>query len=311
VVQITTCLEKEFFETILPASGTVILGDGTTTLSIQGIGTVKCKVGSATLIIPNVRYIPDLSESICSLFQHIKTPDHGLDSTFEDGLYLKFPGFQTKALIGIDDIYLDMLPLSSSEYFSRPSEHKPPTGLPMYCRNIIQPNSEQLEPITKGNILQDLGQYYNEVTTKRQLGLDVPAGFRTNSAHTKQYLLYTPPRKSANIQPCETDSASHDNITIDQLSMTPLHSNCSLDLGLLSNTDPVSDTSMVPFIPIIRSVDKPSSSLPKNISMSEDYLRSCVGFHRIDTLKKHLLQLYQPTVTLDHTPPDAILDPGC
>ncbi len=141
--------------------------------------------------------------------------------------------------------------------------------------------------------------------------MDVPAGFRTNSAHTKQYLLYTPPRKSANIQPCETDSASHDNITIDQLSTTPLHSNCSLDLGLLSNTDPVSDTSTVPFIPIIRSVDKPSSSLPKNISMSEDYLRSCVGFHRIDTLKKHLLQLYQPTVTLDHTPPDAILDPGC
>jgi hypothetical protein len=44
--------------------------------------------------------------------------------------------------------------------------------------------------------------------------------------------------------------------------------------------------------------------------MTEDYLRSCVGYRRIDTLKKNLACLYQPTITLDHTPPDAILDPG-
>jgi len=65
----------------------------------------------------------------------------------------------------------------------------------------------------------------------------------------------------------------------------------------------------IPFIPIIRSVDKPSSSLPKNILMSEDFLRSWVGFHRIDTLKRNFSSLYQPMVSLDHTPPDAILDP--
>jgi hypothetical protein len=44
--------------------------------------------------------------------------------------------------------------------------------------------------------------------------------------------------------------------------------------------------------------------------MTEDYLRSCVGYRRIDTLKKYLACLYQPTITLDHTPPDTILDPG-
>jgi len=44
--------------------------------------------------------------------------------------------------------------------------------------------------------------------------------------------------------------------------------------------------------------------------MTEDLLRSCVGFHRIDMLKRNLPTLYQPTLTLDHSTPDAILDPG-
>jgi hypothetical protein len=34
--------EIEFFETLTPAKGKVILGDGTTTLDILGIGTVRC-----------------------------------------------------------------------------------------------------------------------------------------------------------------------------------------------------------------------------------------------------------------------------
>ena len=62
------------------------------------------------------------------------------------------------------------------------------------------------------------------------------------------------------------------------------------------------------FIPIMRSVDKPSSSLPSHIAMSEDFIRSSVGFRKIDTLKKHFSQLYLPAVTLDNTPADAILD---
>jgi hypothetical protein len=44
--------------------------------------------------------------------------------------------------------------------------------------------------------------------------------------------------------------------------------------------------------------------------MSEDCLHSCVGFRCIDTRKKHMKSLFQPSVTLDSVPPDAILDPG-
>jgi hypothetical protein len=73
--------EKEFFLHILPSSGNVILGDGKTSLPIKGVGTVQCRVGTEILTIPNVRYIPDLSESIYSLFQHIQSPGHKLESS--------------------------------------------------------------------------------------------------------------------------------------------------------------------------------------------------------------------------------------
>ncbi len=61
----------EFFETLSPASGHVILGDGTTKLAIQGIGTIKCKLGDNILSVDGVRYVLTLSESIYSLFLHI------------------------------------------------------------------------------------------------------------------------------------------------------------------------------------------------------------------------------------------------
>jgi hypothetical protein len=46
--------ENEFFETLHPANGRVYLGDGKTALNIQGIGTVKCKIGNDVLTIDNV-----------------------------------------------------------------------------------------------------------------------------------------------------------------------------------------------------------------------------------------------------------------
>ncbi len=39
-------------------------------------------------------------------------------------------------------------------------------------------------------------------------------------------------------------------------------------------------------------------------------IRASVGFRRIDTIKGHLHDLYQDTICLDPTPPDAILDKG-
>ena len=66
--------ECEFFTKLTPAMGKVILGDGKTVLPIQGVGTVKCLVDVHELMIDNVQYIPDLSESIYSLFLHIQHP---------------------------------------------------------------------------------------------------------------------------------------------------------------------------------------------------------------------------------------------
>lgn len=57
-------------------------------------------------------------------------------------------------------------------------------------------------------------------------------------------------------------------------------------------------------------MDKPSSSLPSRITFSEDLLHASVGFRRIDTIKSHIQDLYQPTIKLDNLPPDAVLDSG-
>jgi len=44
--------------------------------------------------------------------------------------------------------------------------------------------------------------------------------------------------------------------------------------------------------------------------MSEDYLRTCVEFWRIDTLRKHFNDLYQTTLRFDSTPADAVFNDG-
>jgi hypothetical protein len=174
--------DKIFFTTLTPASGNVILGDGTTSVPIQGVGTVMCKVGSNVLTIPNVRYIPGLSESVYSLLQHIKSQDHGLDSTHDTGLYLEFPDFQTKAIIGSDDIYLDMLPLSSLplEDNQLPPSSSITSGVCHLLSESGTTTSTEVKMNT--NILQDLRHHYDTVKTKRQLGMNAPAGFRPRSS---------------------------------------------------------------------------------------------------------------------------------
>ena len=276
-----------------------------TTLPILGVGTVKYQIGSNFVNIPDVRYIPGLSESVYSLLIHIKIPGHGLDSSFDRGLHLTFPTFTTQAIVGSDDIYLDMKPCVSSTT----SEFKLFSTLPSdiaVCRDITQVDKLSDDNKQLDNILRDLRSYYQDVKLKRQTGLTVPPGFRSHSTYQRQIILHTPPRKSAkeNIEPdsqiplCDSTNLS-----------TPIRSNITSDSQLSLQRDNMS-SSDIPFTPIIRSVDKPSTSLPKQVSMTEDHLRACVGYRRIDTLKKNLASLYQPTITLDHTPPDAILDPG-
>jgi hypothetical protein len=131
-----------------PASGRVILGDGKTILDIKGIGTVKCKLGKHILKIENVRYIPDLAESIYSLFLHIQSPGHGLKSSFEEGMFIIFPTFQTKAILGTDDFYLDATPANSTVLDTHTldsevsSEINSSGTTDIFCRNIKHFQSE-------------------------------------------------------------------------------------------------------------------------------------------------------------------------
>lgn len=106
--------DKSFFTKIFPASGKVLLGDGHTSLPIQGIVMVHCRIGEHEMLIPKVQYVPDLTESIYSIFQHIQTLGHGIHSSFDEGLFLQFPNFKSKALIGQNDIYEDAVPFSTS-----------------------------------------------------------------------------------------------------------------------------------------------------------------------------------------------------
>jgi hypothetical protein len=106
--------EREFFKSLVPATGKIILGDGKSSVPIFGVGTVECQIGGNCLLIENVRYAPALSESIYSLFLHAQLPHHGVYSSFEERLFLNFPMFKMKAIIGTDDIYLDALPVSIS-----------------------------------------------------------------------------------------------------------------------------------------------------------------------------------------------------
>jgi len=168
------------------------------------------------------------------------------------------------------------------------------------------------ETLQLDNILQDFRQYYASVQTKHQLGFDVPAGFHQDTSLQRQYQLNTPPRhlSSDASQPTLSDEPSMNN----SIDPTPLilQSGSSITSDLLPILD---HKSTVPLpkplpIPLVRLVDKPSTSLPKHMSMTEDFLRACIGYRRIDTLKKNFTQLYQDSVKLDNLPADNVLDSG-
>lgn len=57
--------DLSFFDDIQQASGKVILGDGITCVPIQGIGNIRLKFVD-NITIKDVRYVPDLAESIYS-----------------------------------------------------------------------------------------------------------------------------------------------------------------------------------------------------------------------------------------------------
>ncbi len=102
--------EKEFFESITPATGHVRLGDGKTIIKISGVGTVECCIGDNILSINSVHYIPELSESIYSLFQHIQSPGHGLKSSLKMVYLLCFQLFRHMlSLVKVTFIWMPFL----------------------------------------------------------------------------------------------------------------------------------------------------------------------------------------------------------
>jgi len=286
--------DREFFSHLIPTSGQVILGDGKTSLQIKGVGTVKCRIGSNILLIDNVRWVPELSESIYSLFLHIQSLDHSIKSTCDEGLIISFPTFQTKAVIGKNDIYLNANPCTESIDDSNISRVHVSSDNSV-CKHLTQFQTEVATESQKvDNILLLLRRYYNEVKTKRQLNLEVPAGFRQSNQWQTDSRHHALLLKSSSIN-------SDKDISIEETIPTILPS--TIDL-LVDNTSTIpqpldSNTNSTPhsgLIPIIRSVDKSSSSLPNVITMNEDYLRASVGFRRVATMKKHLSTLYQKTV---------------
>jgi hypothetical protein len=73
---------------------------------------------------------------------------------------------------------------------------------------------------------------------------------------------------------------------------------------------PSMNLSSIANVPILRCVDKPATSLPSQITFTEDFLHASVGFCQVDTIKSLLATLYQDTVLLDSSPADAVLDLG-
>jgi hypothetical protein len=180
--------EKDFFETVSPATGHVILGDGKTSIKI----TVKCRVADHILLIDNVGYVPELSETIYSLFQHIQLPGHGLKSSFEEGLFIVFPTYQTRGIIGQTDIYLDAIPVQSSVPITD-STCSDSIDTSIFCRHLNQFQQEiTSETEYLDHLLSKLRQYYATVKTKRQLNLDAPAGFWKLNQHQIDYNLQLP-----------------------------------------------------------------------------------------------------------------------
>lgn len=202
--------EKEFFESMSPASGTVLLGDGQTSLRIEGVGVVKCRIGDNIITIPDVRYILSLAESIYSLFVHIQQPGYGLYSSFDEGLFINFPDFQSKAIVGDADIYLDIHPVD----IQRSGDPVLSSGTgdistDVFCRNVTKLQDDITAEIGMlDDILRRLRRYYSEVKTKRRLGLNVPAGFRSSSTLQQNYQAFTPPRRAKTLS-SNTDTTTN------------------------------------------------------------------------------------------------------
>ena len=89
--------ELAFFQSDIsppPPSAVVLLADNSS-IPVLGIGTASCTDGTNSFTLPNVLYVPQLTDSLYSLQEHWRTPGHDVRKTSEDNLELVFPTFTT------------------------------------------------------------------------------------------------------------------------------------------------------------------------------------------------------------------------
>lgn len=248
--------------------------------------------------------LPDLGKTVCSLLLHLKNPSHGLHSTSNQSLFITFPNFVTKAIIGDNDIYLNAVPVCATPLNQCPNDLPLPLdSTPPYTGvRQLQHEIGQQETRTLDNLLVNPWNYYKTIKTKRQLKMEVPAGFCSLMQAQRQFTHGLLERKMDTLLECSDSSISDAYLN---------HLSSDDETIITLNTSPHNDINpSSSYTPIIHSVEKPSSSLPSVMTLSEDFIRSSVGFRKIDTMKRHFSSLYQNSVKLDTTPADAVLDPG-
>jgi hypothetical protein len=138
---------------------------------------------------------------VYSLFIHIKPPGHGLESTTDQGLFLKFLDFKTRVIIGSNDIYLNAIPSSSV------IQHSPSVSSFSTLEDSITPVTTQFqadlthETKKLDNLLRALRTNSNTVKTKRQLKMEVPAGFCHLTSAQSDHVPKLPPCYSSISEP--------------------------------------------------------------------------------------------------------------
>ncbi len=207
--------------------------------------------------------------------------------------------FRSKAIVGSHDIYLDAVPVSTQSVLS-PSGSDPVTSVSV-CRSLSHLSDDAIvEPSEQNNLIYQLRQYYHDVKTKRQLNFEVPAGFRQTGIFQRNLKDHF---TATNTSDLPDISMLYEESTQDSTSL-------AVSTESITHSSPLPNESSDPRVPILRCVDKPSSSLPSRITLNEDFIRASVGPRRIDMIRSQFSSLYQDTIKFDNTPGDVILDSG-
>jgi len=189
---------------------------------------------------------------------------------FDTGLFLTFPTFSTKAIIGEHDIYLDPSLGHNVDLSYLQSPLASSLSSASICRALTQvDNNPNIKPTKQDHLLNQLCQYYKDIKTKRQLNLEVPVGFCQNNQlqrNVKEFMVSLPSKVDSDLE------------ISDDIFLPLLDQNVVSDTIDISEPSPLSDSSSPSRVPIIRCVDEPCSSLFSRLTLNEDFIWASVGF---------------------------------